>query len=230
MYKLIISLILSLAVFQLGSSASALEFPGLESKPVDVLGVLQVDKQKQKPNPQPRSEVYFARSGDSLSKIAQKNKTTVQRLYDANLKIKDPDQIKVGQKITIPDPKQKLKHRSLHRSLHSTTQPVDIDKRPVVAGNTYGYGYCTWYVKNRRPDLPNGLGNADTWDDRAPGYGFKVGTHPRVGAAGVTKAYMHVVYIERVKGDQVLVSEMNYAGWNVVSQRWAPASEFNYIY
>jgi len=76
--------------------------------------------------------------------------------------------------------------------------------------------------------MPNNLGNADTWYIRYQG---AKGSSPAVGAIGVTKAYMHVVYITGVNGDgTVNLSEMNYAGWNVVSNRTAPASEFLYLY
>ena len=95
-------------------------------------------------------------------------------------------------------------------------------------GNTYGYGYCTHYAKQRRPDLPNSLGNADTWYIR---YNGPKGSEPKAGAIGVAKGYMHVVYVESVNTDgTVNISEKNYNGWNVVSSRVAPASEFLYLY
>ncbi len=96
------------------------------------------------------------------------------------------------------------------------------------SGNLYSYGNCTYYVKNMRPDLPNDLGNADSWYYR---YNGPKGSEPAVGAVGVAKGYMHVVYITAVNGDgTVSLSEMNYVGFNVVSSRVAPASEFLYIY
>ena len=101
--------------------------------------------------------------------------------------------------------------------------------RSSSAGNSYGYGYCTWYVKNRRPDMPNNLGNANTWVARAAAQGMATGSAPRAGAVG--QAGMHVVYVESVNADgSVTVSEMNRAGWNVISSRTVPASYFQYIY
>lgn len=94
-------------------------------------------------------------------------------------------------------------------------------------GNTYTYGYCTWYVKNRRPDIPNGLGDANNW---YYAYNGSKGTTPRAGAVGVAKAYTHVVYIEKVEGSRVYVSEYNYTAWNTLSYRWTSASEFRYLY
>ena len=101
------------------------------------------------------------------------------------------------------------------------------------AGNTYAPGNCTWYVKNRRADLPNSLGNANTWYSRAAGLGMSVGSTPRAGAVGATTAgyYGHVVYVEAVNGDgSITISEMNFAGEYSQRTRVASASEFNYIY
>lgn len=97
-----------------------------------------------------------------------------------------------------------------------------------TAGNTYTYGYCTWYVKNRRPSIPNGWGDAYQWLGNARAQGFATGSTPRVGAVGT--AGNHVVYVESVSGSSVFISEMNYVGWNVRSTRTAPASSFMYIY
>ena len=62
--------------------------------------------------------------------------------------------------------------------------------------------------------------------------GYLTGTIPAAGAIAWTPAgwYGHVAYVERVEGDRVLISEMNFAGWNRVSQRWVAPSAFQYIY
>lgn len=101
------------------------------------------------------------------------------------------------------------------------------------AGNTYGYGYCTWYVKNMRPDLPNSLGNANTWFSRAQAMGLPTGTTPRAGAVGTTErgALGHVVYVHSVNGDGTInISDMNYSGWNQVTHRTVDSAQFRYIY
>lgn len=110
--------------------------------------------------------------------------------------------------------------------------PVPIET-PVIqsytGSNGYYYGSCAYYVANRR-NVPNGWGNASNWFYAAQASGYATGSSPRPGAIGVEKGINHVVYIESVSGDSVVVSEMNYVGWNVVSKRTAPASAFNYIY
>ncbi len=99
---------------------------------------------------------------------------------------------------------------------------------PVRAGsvqassgpNHFTYGYCTWYVANRRY-IP-WYGNAIEWWPNARAYGFAEGSAPQVGAVMVTResGYGHVAYVESVNGDgSWTVSEMNYAGWGVVTRR-----------
>lgn len=102
-----------------------------------------------------------------------------------------------------------------------------------TAGNGYDYGYCTWYVKNRRADLPNRLGNANQWVYNARNAGFATGSTPQVGAVAQTGAGAlgHVAYVEEVYSNgTILVSEMNYVAWGVQSTRIASASAFSYIY
>jgi surface antigen len=86
--------------------------------------------------------------------------------------------------------------------------------------NHFAYGYCTWYVANRR-NVP-WFGNAIEWWANARPYGYAEGQTPVVGAIMVTResGYGHVAYVEAVNGDgSWTVSEMNFVRWNVVSRR-----------
>jgi surface antigen len=85
--------------------------------------------------------------------------------------------------------------------------------------NHFSYGYCTWYVANRR--YVPWFGNAAEWWPNARAYGYAEGQTPAVGAIMVTQESGpgHVAYVESVNGSSFTVSEMNYAGWNVVSSR-----------
>lgn len=89
------------------------------------------------------------------------------------------------------------------------------------AGNTYAYGYCTWWVKIKRPDLPNQLGNAGAWLGSARRMGLATGSTPQAGSVVVTGEgpIGHVGYVEAVEGDEMIVSDMNMIGWNKVSKR-----------
>ncbi len=210
------------------------------------------------PQPEAKLEpkVHTVAENESLSLIAAANQTTWKRLFDKNEQIANPDVLAVGDKIIVPLPDEQLTDRPLPEppvvvepavtaeeytptSRATTSAPRAAAPAPRAAsqpayrgsssGNTYTYGYCTWYVKNMRPDLPNNLGNADTWAARAAAQGLPTGSAPRVGAVG--QQGMHVVYVQSVNGDgTVTVSEMNFVGWNQISTRTVPASSFFYIY
>lgn len=113
----------------------------------------------------------------------------------------------------------------------STISPVVI-KRAIHPGNTYTPGNCTWYVKSRRSDIPNSLGNANTWYYRAKNLGLSTGLTARQGAVGVSLdgPLGHVVYVERVSGNQMIISEMNFVGLYRVSGRTIPTNGWFFIY
>lgn len=195
---------------------------------------------------------YKVVENDSLSTIAERHSTTWNRLFNKNESIKQPDLLIIGTELTVPATDEILAERPLPESPKPLAPAVVAPKVPAPvakkraavspprtktvaqvrgssSGNTYTAGYCTWYVKNKRPDLPNNLGNADTWVARAAAQGFATGSTPRVGAVG--QRGMHVVYVEAVNGDgTVNISEMNHAGLYVITNRTLPANYFSYIY
>ncbi len=181
---------------------------------------------------------------ETLSNIADQYSTTWKRIYDKNETLENPDVINPGEAIIIPSPEEEVAPRELPTIVvpevvkpQASTKPASAAKTGSVStvsqgsssGNLYSAGYCTWYVKNRRPDLPNNLGNAYTWVSRAAAQGLSTGSTPVVGAVG--QQGNHVVYVESVNGDgTVTISEMNFNGWNVISSRTVSASNFQYIY
>ncbi len=100
-------------------------------------------------------------------------------------------------------------------------------------GNSYALGNCTWYVKQKRPDIGNFWGNANAWYASAQNSGYKTGTMGKTGAIGVSFEGWagHVVYVESWNGDgTVSISEMNYGGLYQMNYRTVPESTFVYIY
>ena len=90
------------------------------------------------------------------------------------------------------------------------------------SGGTRGqfpWGWCTWYVASRRSVAWSG--NAGQWYAAARALGFAVGPTPRPGAIMVSResGYGHVAYVESVSGNSFTISEMNFHGFGVISQR-----------
>lgn len=183
--------------------------------------------------------VVTVQAGDSLSSIADAHNTTYVRLFNANDFITNPDLIDVGQQVRIPDANEQLPDRMIEQQIaapaaqpaatwHATTTAPKT--YASSAGNTYYRGYCTWYAKERRPDLPNMLGNGGQWVANAAARGYATGSTPRAGA--IAEMPGHVAYVESVNGDgTIVISEMNGpAGFGVVGTRTTPANQYRYIY
>jgi hypothetical protein len=116
-----------------------------------------------------------------------------------------------------------------------TPQYAPFVARPMAAigpfsgaGNGFDYGYCTWWVAQKR-HIP-WRGNAVEWWWNARPFGFAEGPTPRAGAIMVmgisgTSPLGHVAYVESVRPDgSFFVSEMNWwgvpgGGWNRVDYR-----------
>jgi surface antigen len=207
------------------------------------------------PPTQPEPVKHVVVEGESLSDIAKLHGIEWKRLYDKNASIQNPDVINVGMELIVPAAEEQLEPRDLPvpepvvvpvRRAVQTQAPAPVPARaqasetkvasaPVSspvdssADNRYVAGYCTWYVKNMRPSLPNNLGNASTWVSRASAQGMATGSTPAAGAVG--QRGNHVVYVQSVNGDgTVTISEMNHKGRYVITTRTLPADYFTYIY
>jgi len=160
--------------------------------------------------------VYTVAAGDTPDSLAAKfraDRAQIIAYNDAEL-----SGLKVGARIIIPNGQQVAA---------APTRTSYVGTGASVAGfsatygyNGYDYGFCTWYVANRREQigrpLPSNLGDAWTWDDRAAAAGIGVDHVPAVGAAIVTKSNSapgHVAFVEAVNSDgSVWISEMNSSG------------------
>lgn len=106
-----------------------------------------------------KEPVYVkVKPGGSLSKIAKKHDTQWRRIYDANKTIKNPDLIYPGQKLRVPDAKERIKHRALPgTSAHKVTYSA-----PKVSSNTQQYSYkpAPKYTYKAAPAVAGG----SSWD------------------------------------------------------------------
>ena len=110
-------------------------------------------------------------------------------------------------------------------TVRKTTSVVTKVKLDSSGGNHFTWGYCTWYVAERR-NVP-WFGNAGTWLIGARAAGFATGSTPTVGAIMVTSegSVGHAAIVDAVNPDgTITVSEMNFRGFGVISSRTIPAT------
>ena len=177
---------------------------------------------------------------ETLSDVAKQYETTWKRIYDKNEAIDDPDTVNPGLLLIIPGPEEELIPRELPQPDVAPASAPSTSSQAVAAvstpaprgsssGNLYAAGYCTWHVKNLRPDLPNNLGNANTWFQRAAAQGIPTGSTPRGSAAA--QRNNHIAYVTAVNEDgTITISDMNYRSLYSVTTRTVPANEWRYIY
>lgn len=106
--------------------------------------------------------------------------------------------------------------------------PIQTSSVVIDYTNLYTPGQCVWAIKNWKPEVPNGLGDARNW-----GYALGYDTNPTIGAVAWTTAgyYGHVAEVVAISNGQVEVKEMNgYLGPFNIDYRWASINEFAYIH
>lgn len=184
---------------------------------------------------------YVVREGDTIESIASKYKADKERIISfnslpANGELGTGDSLIIpdGQKIEVSVPSNPTSTPgSLSRRQYATTgggTATDISGSRILdgragTGHRFPYGWCTWYVAQKRY-VPWG-GNAGTWLYNAKSLGYKTGRKPQPGAIMVTtenRYYGHVALVEKVNGDTITVSEMNYVRWGKTSRRTLSAS------
>lgn len=191
--------------------------------------VIAIIRPAEEKKPEPKT--YTVQPGDTLESIATANATTALRLFNKNTAIANPDIIQPGEALTIPLADEVLTERVIiqESGQSSTTLASSPSGGFSSSGNSYSYGYCTWAVKNWRSDISNGWGDATTWYARAQADGWATSAIPRVGSIAWARGYGHVAYVISVGAGTVTVREANYKGWNIISTRVAPVTEFLYI-
>jgi surface antigen len=172
---------------------------------------------------------YKIANGDTIDSIASKYKADKEKIISFN-DLPADGKIEVGMEIVIPDGEKEIQQAAptegIARRQYATTEggsPTvsgwrDLEGHPG-AGHAFPYGYCTWYVAQKR--YVPWSGNAGTWLYHAKVAGYKTGSTPKVGSIMVSSEswWGHVALVESVSGDSFTVSEMNYKGWAKKSTR-----------
>ena len=168
---------------------------------------------------------YKVQKGDSLEAIAKKYNIDSQKIIAFN-ELSADGQLKEGQTLVLPDgylspvaPAGTTGSQlatiagQLRPTASAPTAYSSINLGGGGSGHRFPYGYCTWYVAQKRY-VPWG-GNAISWLSNARASGKPTGSAPRPGAIMVSgeSRWGHVALVESVSGSSFTVSEMNYAGF-----------------
>lgn len=175
---------------------------------------------------------YKVKSNDTIDKIAKEYKVNKSEIISYN-KLPANGELKEGEEILIPGakkdiPKPKPDPIFAPRNYVATgsgstnlgSKIVKNSAKRRKAGNKFPYGYCTYYVANKKH--VTWRGNAGAWLYNARAAGRKTGKKPKVGSIVVTTEdarYGHVAIVESVGKGTITVSEMNYKGWGIVDYR-----------
>lgn len=169
--------------------------------------------------------LYTAQAGDTIESIASRYSGSASMIIAQNDLY--GEDIKAGMRIMIPDgvgpdvvkPEPEPAPQQEEDDAPAPQPRTRVASYGGSSYNRFPYGWCTYYVASRR-NVP-WSGNAGDWYWNAQRAGYSVGRAPSAGAIMVTgeSGWGHVAYVESVSGGSFTVSEMNYAGWGVVSRR-----------
>src|SRR5262249_1502103 len=140
--------------------------------------------------------VYTTKAGDTVASLADRFKADPDRIVTYNdLELSG---LVPGNQIIIPAGILPDEARPAFRLTHMT----------IFGGNTYAYGYCTYYAFNRRAELGRPIGsnwgNAVSWAAYARAAGYLVDHNPEAGAvfqvgANSWSRLGHVGVVEKVE-------------------------------
>ena len=199
--------------------------------------------------------VYTIKDGDTIEKIAEKYKVNAERVTLYN-DLTNGVALAKDTRIVLPGaelPENERpgytaprggRSRSGNGSPSAQSGSGSTYGNPYYnasVGNRYAPGNCTWYVYERRAELGRPIGsfwgNATSWANSARSAGFLVDNNPTPGAIFQTTwggyGLGHVGMVERVDAQNIYISDMNYAGYNIVTHRVIPMSEvhrYNFIH
>lgn len=164
--------------------------------------------------------MHLVKEGDTIKGLAEQYKTSPEKILAFNDLFGQGD-IFVNEVLIIPDGKMP----ALQPEIREPKAFARLSTNDFYGkSHAYPYGQCTWWVAQKRA-IP-AWGNAKDWLNNAMASGLPVckGNYciPKAGAvvslAG-NRVYGHVGYVEEVKGDKIVFSEMNYIGWGRMNYR-----------
>jgi N-acetylmuramoyl-L-alanine amidase len=171
--------------------------------------------------------VYQVKEGDTPESLANRfnsDEKAIVGLNDAEI-----SGLKQGENIIIPGSRRQ--NNAVQATAVNNTATEGPTRTPIAfnatyGGNSYDYGYCTYWAAMRRAQvgkpIPGNLGNAISWASLAGQAGYTVNNTPSTHAViwfPPSHAWGHVGFVEELRPDgSIRISEMNAAGWGRVTE------------
>lgn len=170
------------------------------------------------------SKVVTVQPGDYLYKLAGENNSTVQKLYDANTFISNPDLIYPNQQLRVPDPTEELAHRDMPAAAATTVAAkAEVSQATAPAASS----------QYRMPSSAPAVASGSVWDRIAQcesggnwaintgngyygGLQFTLSSWRAVGGVGYPNQASREEQIARA---QMLQARQGWGAWPVCSAR-----------
>ncbi len=165
---------------------------------------------------------HKVKKNETIDKIAKKYEVDdIKQIIEFN-DLPANGELEEGQELVIPGGEKETPTALFARRdyIPGNVNIISSTVKKHGKGHSFPYGYCTWYVAQKR-FVPWG-GNAGAWLYNAKAQGFNTGKKPKAGSIVVTTEdayYGHVAYVESVGKGTITISEMNYKGFGVKSSR-----------
>ncbi len=167
---------------------------------------------------------HQVQNGDTVEKIAQKYRAETGKIIAFNNLAADKG-LELGEYLVVPDGEMPAPPKPKYVPPTYTNFALGEAVR-----RAYAAGHCTWYVAQKRTDIPSNWGNAKNWIKNALAAGYSVcqgnDCTPQKGAiislkdsGWMARLWGHVAYAEEINGDQITISEMNHVGRYKVNNR-----------
>lgn len=172
---------------------------------------------------QPVDEAILSGSGEALESTLKTIDSYTPLINEDTYKINNSNNNDFVAKPIINKTVTRYEMDKKRRDVYARDQ-IRSTKNNKKISNGYLYGFCTWFVANKRIDIPDNWGNAKNWLGYAQKINWPTGNDPKIGAIVVTNESWagHVAYVESVNNNTIVVSEMNKIGWNRQSTRVIP--------
>ena len=176
------------------------------------------------PDPEPTPVISSETSAAAVARLEARQRAQIEQYLAEQLTLNQ----QLGTGIVPGDPH----HGGYPAKWENAPQDSLLDSWGMY--NRECVSYAAWKVHQTYGHMPywGGIGNANQWVSNARRDNIPTGPTPRVNAVAISMAgyYGHAMWVEKVQGNMIYVSQYNYDLHGHYSEMWVDGSRFTYIY